>query len=184
MRKRVIFIALMSVFSFCAFPLTTAGQTESFTVYIDVSGVTTAAFTKDPYTDLSKPLVQYDVANADEEKKLEWNAEESRYEFSLYASARVVESSEISLLVSFEPLENSSGDIVTLHAFKETAKGTAYQADINKPGSLEIRGTSDDNPDLWLCSEKVTFYVTKADYDNAEYGTYESNVRLIINSGA
>lgn len=160
------------------------GEQDTAVLYLDATGGTTLAFTKDRYT-VDKTLTPYNDANPDVTNSLAQNPDsgDTRYEFSVYVSARVAASSSVNMTVSFDSLQNADNtESVKLNGFKESSSSTVVSS--SDGGTIEFQiDKKDGDGYVWAASEKLTLFVYKSDYLAASPDKYTADVTLTFSEG-
>ena len=162
-------------------------ESDTAVLYLDATGGTTLAFTKDPYTNVDKTLTPYNDANPGVTNSLAQNPDsrDTRYEFSVYVSARVAASSSVNMTVSFGSLQNAGNtESVKLNGFKESSSSTVVSSSDGSDGTIEFQiDKKDGDGYVWAASEKLTLFVYESDYLAASPDKYTADVKLTFSEG-
>lgn len=170
------------------------GGQDTAVLYLDATGgQTTVAFTKDPYTNVDKTLTPYNDANPGVTNSLVQNPnsedttreDTTRYEFSVYVSARVTASSSVNMTVSFGSLQNADNtESVKLNGFKGFPGSTVVSSSGESDGTIEFQiDKKDGDGYVWAASEKLTLFVYESDYLAASPDKYTADVTLTFSAG-
>ena len=185
MKKTMLAILLVLSSMLPSFAIVPA---DTAVLYLDATGGTTLAFTKDPYTNVDKTLTPYNDANLGVTNSLAQNPnseDTTRYEFSVYVSARVTASSSVNMTVSFGSLQNADKtESVTLNGFKESSSSTVVSSSDGSDVTIEFQMSKKDGDDyVWAASEQLTLFVTEKDYLAASPDKYTADVTLTFSEG-